>query len=93
MVAIDNEGQRAMREFTVIPMPPAESASIPSPVTPPSPPAPAVPKSAINFGRYHALIIGINAYTHLPRLQTAINDATSIAEILQTITAFLAEWL
>jgi uncharacterized caspase-like protein len=34
------------------------------------------------FGRYHALVIGIDAYRHLDRLDTAINDARAIAALL-----------
>ncbi len=29
----------------------------------------------IEFGRYHALVIGNNDYKHLPKLQTAVSDA------------------
>jgi len=35
------------------------------------------------FGRYHALIIGNNAYENLSPLVTAVNDATVVAEVLQ----------
>jgi hypothetical protein len=35
------------------------------------------------WGNYYALIIGVNDYRHMPRLRTAISDATSIADILQ----------
>ncbi|WP_282012213.1 caspase family protein [Nitrospina watsonii] len=34
-------------------------------------------------GRYHALIIGINHYRHLPPLQTAIHDAEEVERILR----------
>ena len=37
----------------------------------------------VNFGRYHALVIGINDYQHLPRLETAVNDATAVADLLR----------
>ncbi|MCK5403884.1 MAG: caspase family protein [Desulfobulbaceae bacterium] len=40
-------------------------------------------RQAIHFGKYHALVIGINSYTSLPVLKTAVNDATAIAELLQ----------
>ena len=40
-------------------------------------------KAEINFGRYHALVIGINDYQHLPRLKTAVNDATAVADLLR----------
>ncbi len=35
------------------------------------------------LGRYHALVIGINAYESLPRLETAINDARAIGDVLE----------
>ncbi len=38
---------------------------------------------AINFGKYHALIIGIDGYRYLPHLETAHNDAKALAEILK----------
>ena len=31
----------------------------------------------IAFGCYHALVIGNNDYQHLPKLATAVNDATA----------------
>lgn len=37
---------------------------------------------AIDFGRYHALVIGIDNYKHLPRLETARNDARTLAATL-----------
>lgn len=36
----------------------------------------------IDFGGYHALVIGNNAYRSLPRLETAINDARAVAGLL-----------
>ena len=37
----------------------------------------------IDFGRYHALVIGINAYKNLPVLETAVNDASAVADLLR----------
>jgi len=42
----------------------------------------------LNFGRYHALVIGNNAYTDMSPLKTAVNDATAVAELLQTMYGF-----
>jgi len=54
--------------------------------------APAGARSAavpgIDFGRYHALVIGNNAYRHLPKLDTAVGDAKAIAEMLKATYAF-----
>ncbi len=42
----------------------------------------------ISYGRYYALVIGNNAYTHLDKLKTAITDAREIARILKTQYGF-----
>jgi uncharacterized caspase-like protein len=51
-----------------------------APETTPAPPAAALP--SIDFGDYHALVIGNNGYTHLPQLDTAIADAEAVAELV-----------
>ena len=38
---------------------------------------------SIDFGRYHALVIGINHYKYLPKLKTAINDASAVHDTLR----------
>jgi caspase domain-containing protein/ankyrin repeat protein len=71
--------------------PPAASpttARAPQPVTPRTPPTPPAEKLALHFGRYHALVIGNNAYTDMSPLKTAVNDATAVAELLQTMYGF-----
>ena len=45
--------------------------------------APAHAALDVDFGRYHALVIGINDYKNLPRLETAVNDATALADVLR----------
>lgn len=42
----------------------------------------------LNFGRYHALVIGNNDYAHLPTLKTAVTDARALAELLETAYGF-----
>ena len=37
----------------------------------------------IDFGNYHALVIGINDYKYLPKLQMAVNDARAVAKVLK----------
>jgi predicted nucleic acid-binding Zn-ribbon protein len=37
----------------------------------------------LDLGDYHALIIGNNSYDHLPRLDTAINDAQALEDVLR----------
>jgi len=36
----------------------------------------------VDFGQYHALVIGNNAYKNLPKLQTAVTDAKGVAKVL-----------
>jgi len=42
----------------------------------------------VDFGRYFALVIGINRYPQLTRLETAINDARSVAKELESHYGF-----
>ncbi len=37
----------------------------------------------VDFGRYHALIIGNNDYRHLRKLATAVDDAEAVATLLE----------
>lgn len=45
------------------------------------------------FGKYHALVVGINDYRHLPKLRTAINDAKVVSEVLSNQYGFDVEFL
>ena len=40
-------------------------------------------KSDFDKGRYHVLAIGINAYRHIGKLKTAVNDARTVATVLK----------
>ncbi|MBE7417115.1 MAG: caspase family protein [Ideonella sp.] len=64
----------------------------PAAVPPAAPPAASVEKSVppnpALFGRYHALVIGNNAYRHLDRLDTAVNDAKAVGVLLREHYAF-----
>ena len=42
----------------------------------------------INFGNYHALVIGLNNYLNLPKLRTAVTDARAIGETLRAQYGF-----
>lgn len=42
----------------------------------------------VNFGNYHALVIGINNYPYIEALQTAKNDARSVAYLLKNDYGF-----
>ena len=39
--------------------------------------------AGVNFGRYNALVIGINEYKYLPNLKTALSDARAVAKLLK----------
>jgi len=41
-----------------------------------------------SFGRYHALVIGNNAYGRLQKLESAVRDARAVEEILRTAYGF-----
>lgn len=75
LVAVDRQGKRSELEFTLVPEDGVALQSARS-----SPPRYV---SGINFGRYHALVIGNEAYRELPKLETAVNDARAIADVLQ----------
>lgn len=51
-------------------------------------PVPVAEKVTVNFGRYHALVIGNNAYTDLSPLKTAVPDANAVADLLRTTYGF-----
>ncbi len=46
-------------------------------------PAIAPELAALDYGRYHAIVIGNDTYTSLPRLNTAVADAKAVAAILE----------
>ena len=47
----------------------------------------------LHFGNYHALVIGNNDYGDLPKLKTAVNDAKSVAALLESDYAFNVQLL
>jgi peptidoglycan hydrolase-like protein with peptidoglycan-binding domain/uncharacterized caspase-like protein len=62
-------------------MPPATPAA--DEAEPSAAPAIAPGLAALDYGRYHAIVIGNDAYTSLPRLNTAVEDAKAVAAILE----------
>lgn len=54
---------------------------------------PAAVPSSIAFGSYYALIIGIQNYQHLPKLQTTKRDADVVAQVLAQNYGFTVEKL
>jgi ankyrin repeat protein/uncharacterized caspase-like protein len=58
-------------------------SAAPAPFAPP-----ATRQADIDFGRYEALVIGVNNYTDLRPLQTAVNDAIAVAQLLDHMYGF-----
>jgi hypothetical protein len=82
-VAINDAGERTEMEFGVagnVLSEPVESTE-----------QPALDTRSIDFGNYHALIIGNNQYDHLHDLRTAENDAIAIERVLRTRYGFKTE--
>jgi hypothetical protein len=55
--------------------------------------ATAVKPISVDFGNYHALVIGINKYKELPNLKTANNDARTVASLLKQEFGFKVKHL
>jgi Caspase domain/Sel1 repeat len=84
-VAVDQRGQSTRVTHTL-------TSIVDSPVVDPSKQAMEQIKS-IDFGRYHALVIGNINYQKLSKLRTAANDARKIAEVLRNKYGFDTELL
>jgi uncharacterized caspase-like protein len=50
-------------------------------------------KHQIDFGKFYLLAIGIDKYTSLPRLKTAVSDARAVSTLLETAYGFETELL
>lgn len=77
IVAVDRQGKRAELSFVMraaVAPPAAINASLP---------AARAPEVAVDFGNFHALIIGNNDYQFLPDLASPVNDAKELAAILE----------
>jgi hypothetical protein len=81
IVAIDHAGRKATLEFYIHAAPDAGAARVPKAV------GHRIAKGS--FGNYHALVIGNDEYGgRFPRLETAVNDANAVAQILQELYGF-----
>jgi|GEM_PF-6055976 len=49
--------------------------------------------SSLRYGNYHALVIGIDNYRNIPKLQTATHDARAVAKLLQSAYGFSVKLL
>ena len=61
----------------------ASGAAAAQPVADPAGPAVPPELAALDYGRYHAVVIGNNAYRALPKLNTATTDAQAVADLLE----------
>lgn len=86
VVAIDKLGQHAVINFQLVPY--TDIATATAPTTEPSKPNKITEPVSIEFGRYHALIIGNNRYTNFPQLESAVNDAKVVDHVLKTKYGF-----
>jgi regulator of replication initiation timing len=81
VAAVDSRGARAQLEFLIVPQ---EGASAAAPASSPATASGSIPPG-VDLGRFHALVIGNNTYqaSGWPALQSAINDATAVAQTLK----------
>ena len=77
IAAIDKFGKRSELNFAIV-------QSVEPINTPAASDIETIPANAVSgeLGRFHALIIGNDNYTHFPKLGTAVNDAKSVAKVL-----------
>jgi hypothetical protein len=81
VTAVDSRGTEAKLDFMMIPQGDATASAAPAPAAPSG----KVP-SGVKLGRYHALVIGNNDYQaggDYPALQSAVNDATAVSQLLR----------
>ncbi len=86
IVAVDKRGLSTKINFNLLPKLRLASTSLPAPQV-----APITQKSGkypVDFGNYHALIIGNNDYTNFNNLNSAVNDAREVDRILKEKYAF-----
>ena len=84
LVAIDKSGSRSAVDFVIIP----KEVTIASAADKGKDRKGRRESSDINFGEYHALIIGNNDYSHLTDLTTAVNDVKAVEEVLRSKYGF-----
>jgi hypothetical protein len=81
VVAIDTAGRRAAMAFTIERNVAVRNLSGDAPQL-------TARKLDVNFGKYHAIVIGNNDYAELTKLETAVGDAEAVAELLETRYGF-----
>lgn len=86
--AMDIYKNHASRRFTIARHAEKMEEAPKAKVRPAPAPTPTPAMAIRSEGRNYALIIGINRYKNFDRLQTAVNDATGVAEILKSDYGF-----
>ncbi len=76
IVAVDKQGKSASVEFNV-------ESGFDGPTPRPPRPEPGVTTAGVQFGNYHALVIGNDDYQSMPDLRSAISDARAVAGVLR----------
>jgi hypothetical protein len=89
--AMDIYKNHTSRRFTIVRHAERMEEAPKAKVRPTSLPKPAAATAMRSEGRNYALIIGINRYKNFDRLQTAVNDATGIGDILKSDYGFQTE--
>jgi len=87
VTATDAHGNKAREEFSMA----CDSASPPVVAGNSSPSNPLA--TTLAAAKQYALVIGINNYQNLPKLQTAVNDAKEVAQVLEKQFGFEVELL
>lgn len=72
LVAVDKQSRRAILDFTLVSEQAYETLAKP----------PSAGLRGSDFGNYHALVIGNEKYQHLPKLDTAAEDARVVSDVL-----------
>ncbi|MCP4283898.1 MAG: hypothetical protein GY792_05540 [Gammaproteobacteria bacterium] len=89
LVAVDRLGQRATLDFLLIPkLRHATTTTAANGEGGDASQRSSRFASTVDFGRYHALVIGNNQYKHFPDLSSARNDAERTAALLRTRYGF-----
>lgn len=83
LVAVDRQGKRAALELRLLP----QTAAPPVDTRPLAPP--------VDFGRFYALVIGVDTYrdSQLAKLKSPVEDAKALAKILSSHYGFGVELL
>ncbi|MEX2617441.1 MAG: caspase family protein [Alphaproteobacteria bacterium] len=76
VVAVDANGKRSTESFMLLRKAVAARSAVGAV-------APLSVAADVNFGRFHALVIGNNDYRMLPQLKTAVGDAQAVAALLK----------